>query len=87
MVPLALLSEVCGRPVRPEEAEKMMSLKGFVAEVDGLRVLASTGLPDGAAIVAAAPGDVGVYTRVGDWLGLFFKRVDRTIALVRDGVA
>lgn len=87
MVPLALLSEACGQTVRPEEAEKMMSVQGFVTEVNGLRVLASTGLPDDAAIVAAPPGELGCYTRVGDWLGVFLKSVDRTMALVRDGVA
>lgn len=79
IVSLSLAVSVCG--ITEEEATKAMESRGFAAEVTGLRVLLAA-LPLGTAIVAADPALVGVYTRVGDHLGVLLQRADRAIVAV-----
>lgn len=53
------------------------------ASVEGVQVVTSPSLPEGSALVAASPPALGVYTRVGDHLGLQFYNVPRTLMVVR----
>lgn len=78
-----LLEEACGAPLSVEDAEKLMMVQGYVAEVGELKVLAAD-LPSGAAMVTTSPSLFGVYSRVDDRLGLLLKRVDRAVVLVTD---
>jgi hypothetical protein len=58
----------------------------IVGELEGMLVLSST-LPVGMALLTAHPASVGVYTRVGDHLGLQLTGVNHTVAVVRaDGL-
>ena len=79
------LSNVLGSDFHPDAARSAMAMQGFVAVVDGMQVLLSD-LPDGSAFVTGHPTGTGVYTRVGDHIGMLFQRVDRAIMVVR-GVA
>jgi len=83
VVPYSLLAEVCGKDLSEEEAEHLTLAKGYVTEVNGIRVIsARQALPTGAAILAALPDLVGRYTRIYDHLALTFHRADRALILV-----
>lgn len=56
--------------------------EGQVSYNKGMQVLVAP-LPEGCAIVAAPPPSLGVYTRVGDYLGLQLMAVDQRLLLVR----
>ncbi len=75
------LSAIVGNTFDLEEIRRMMALRGFVAVVDGMQVVLSD-LPSGFALVTAAPTRVGVYTRVGDHVGLLMQRINRSLAVV-----
>jgi len=64
-----------------EDADKLMMFKGYVAEVEGVKALAS-GLSAGKAILMASPSQVGDYVRVGDYLGILICQADRSLVLV-----
>lgn len=64
-----------------KEAQARMDRFGAAYEVGDVRVLIG-GLPEGSAIVAAAPSSVGVYCRSSDALGLLIQGVGRTILAV-----
>jgi hypothetical protein len=76
----ALLHEVAGGGLSPENIEKLMAFQGHFVEVDGLKVLAG-GLPRGA-LLTAPLSETGFYVRTGDWLSVFVQRADRSILLV-----
>lgn len=82
----SFLEDACGKPVTLKEAEELMMAQGYVAESEGVRVLAAD-LPEGSAILAAAPAIVGVYVRTDNWLGVLVRRIDRALVLVGDEVA
>jgi hypothetical protein len=86
VIPEQTLRDVCGPDCDLEAARRSMAVQGHVAVVDGIRVLLSN-LPGGAALVCAAPEVVGLYTRVGDHLGVLVQRVDRAIMVVRHDMA
>ncbi len=67
-------------------ARSAMGIQGFVTVVDDMQVLLS-GLPEGFALVAAAPSILGLYTRVGDHVGILLQRVNRSIMVVQPHVA
>lgn len=67
-------------------ARRAMALQGHVTVVDGMQLLLSD-LTGNTAFVAASPSAVGVYTRVGDHVGMLLQRVDRSIMVVRPNVA
>jgi hypothetical protein len=56
--------------------------EGDTASVQGLQVVTGS-LPQGCALVAASPAALGVYTRVGDHLGLQLYSVSKTLMVVR----
>jgi len=56
--------------------------EGESVSIQGLQVVVGP-LPQGCALVAASPPALGVYTRVGDYLGLQFYNVPRTLMVVR----
>lgn len=76
----SLLRDVCGQEDLAE-AQRAMASRGSIAVVGDLQVLLSE-LPAGSAIVTASPLLTGLYTRVGDHLGILAQRVDRSIVLV-----
>jgi len=55
---------------------------GRVTVMDGMQVVTSP-LPEGSAIVATLPAALGVYTRVGDHLGLQLYNLQQTLMVVR----
>lgn len=77
-----LLKDACGKSVSISDAEKMMQTQGFVAEINGTRVLVSAHLAGYAALLTTAPSLVGVYTRADDCLSVLIHRADRSIVLV-----
>jgi hypothetical protein len=81
VVPYSMLREV-GVDVGQEEAENLMLAQGCIAEVEGLRVITSTVLSPGSAVLSAAPALVGTCVRVDDRLGLLIRQANRSIALV-----
>lgn len=58
-------------------------LDGLAGTVGGMQVFV-TDLPRGAGLVAVAPDQLGIYTRVLDHLGLLFQRVDQNLVVVCD---
>jgi hypothetical protein len=58
----------------------------YVGDFGEVRVLNSK-LPSGSALISTRPSDFGVYTRVGDHLGIQLFNVQQTVALVKDGLA
>ncbi len=77
------LKKICGTSLDLDEIDKMMAIKGFVSEVDGLRVLV-TDLPRNQSMLISEPSLAGVCTRVGNHLGVLVRRADQTIALVEE---
>jgi hypothetical protein len=77
----SVLAEATGKNLSEEDVDKLMRYQGFVAEVDGVRILASD-LPDGKAILAAIPSQVGLYVRSGDYLGVLICRANLSLVLV-----
>lgn len=83
----SLIQSICGDGFTPEQVSTLMSIQGHVAIVDGMQVLAGD-LPRDSALVTVEPADLGVYTRVGDYLGLQLFDVRQTIVMVKpNGVA
>lgn len=80
------LARVLGADFNLETARQSMATQGYVTVVDGMQVLLSD-LSDGSALVAGPPPALGIYTRVGDHLGLLLQRVDRVVMVVRSDVA
>lgn len=83
-----VVSEKCLPEISPdlviEDAQKMMGHQGYVTKIEDVQVLIAD-IPVEKALVAAAPSLVGVYTRVGDYLGVLLLRADRSIvAVTRD---
>lgn len=85
VIPFEVVKETCGEDFTPETAEQAMAYRGYLAEVGTMRVLVAP-LPKGSAILTAAPALVGVYTRVGDYLGLQLCNVRQNIVVVRNDV-
>lgn len=52
-----------------------------VGDIEGVRVLCSK-LPIRTALLFSDPASVGVYTRIGDYLGILLFGVDQTISVV-----
>lgn len=88
IVSTPFLEEACGKALSVEDAEKLMLVQGYVAEVEGVKVLASD-LPDGKALLVTSRALMGVYVRSEDHLSILLRRVDRSLVLVREdgGVA
>jgi hypothetical protein len=86
VAPLSLLKEACGVAVGEDEAENLMLAQGHIAEVDGVRLVTTTALPQGAALLAAAPAIVGTYFRVDDCLGVMIRQANRSLVLVGDAL-
>jgi hypothetical protein len=57
--------------------------EGKVTLVDGLHVIVAP-LPQDSAIVTAAPTVLGVYTRVGDHIGLQLYNVQQTLMVIKN---
>lgn len=83
VVPYSMLRAV-GVDVSLEEAENLMLAQGCVAEVEGLRVITSTVLSSGSAVLSTAPALVGTCVRVDDRLGVLIRQANRSIVLVGD---
>jgi hypothetical protein len=82
----SLISSICGEGFTPEQVATLMKVQGHVAIVNGIQVLAGE-LPENSAIVSVEPASLGVYTRVGDYLGLQLFDVRQTLVVVRpDGM-
>ncbi len=77
----SLLPSICGPDYDLASVRRLMAAQGFVTMVDGMQVLLGD-LPEGAALVAAAPAGVGYYTRIGDHLGVLVQRVNRALMVV-----
>lgn len=86
IVPEAIIPDICGPDYDPAWTEQLMMRQGFITVVDEMKVVAAD-LSDGAALVIASPGVSGLYTRVGDYLGVMVQRADRAWMVVGDGVA
>ena len=86
VVPESVLPDICDASFDPEWAAQMMKAQGYVATVDNMQVMTAD-LPPGAALVCLDPKLTGLYTRVGDYLGIMIQRADRAIMVVGDGVA
>ena len=80
------VSTIMGPGFDLDAARRAMGLQGFVTVVNGMQLLLSD-LTGDQAFVAGAPASVGIYTRVGDHLGLLLQRVNRVIMVVRPDVA
>lgn len=76
IIPLSLAETIC-----PEANIQ----EGKVCVIGELNVLVAD-FADGEALVATSPPRVGVYTRVGDYLGLQLYNVAQTMMVVRDGL-
>ena len=79
----AMVERLLGPSHSIDTARQTMSVQGFVAVVDGMQLLLAD-LPSNMAFVAAHPASVGIYTRVGDHLGVLLQRVNKSLLVVRD---
>jgi hypothetical protein len=80
--PMAL-KKICGSTLDLDEIDKIMALKGYVSEVEGLKVLVSD-LSSNRSVLVTEPVLAGNCTRVGNHLGVLVRRADQTIALVEE---
>lgn len=78
----SLVTSICGDGFTAEQVSTLMRVQGHVAVVDGMQVLTGP-LPQDSALVVVQPADLGVYTRVGDYLGIQLFDVRHAVALVR----
>lgn len=79
----SLVAKMLGDAYPLDQVRALMGLQGYLAIVEGRQVLAHASIPQGCAIVTASPQALGVYTRVGDYLGLQLLNVRQTILTVR----
>lgn len=86
IVPESVLPDICGPQYDAAQTAGRMMRQGYVAVVDKMKVLPAD-LSPGSALVLAAPSFFGLYTRVGDYLGVMIQRADRSVMVVGDGVA
>jgi len=77
----SLVASVCGEGFTPKQVTALMHTQGHVATINGMTILAGP-LPEKSALVVASPEELGVYTRVGDYLGLQLFDVRRTVVVV-----
>lgn len=83
VIPFRDLKAVVGTDLSEEEASRVTLVKGFVAEVKGLRILVDyDALPEGSAILTTVPTLVGHYTRIYDRMGATIFRANRSVVLV-----
>jgi hypothetical protein len=85
MVSAEKIPDICGPDYDSAVVEQLMMTQGYVTVVNGIKVLPAELSPD-AAVVTASPEMLGLYTRVGDFLGIMLQRVNRSIMVVGDGV-
>lgn len=74
-------ADIVGSDGESNDLERLAMVQGHVADLEGVQVLLAD-LPKGAAMVTAAPSLLGVYTRVGDHLGVLIQNADSTIRVV-----
>ena len=79
VVPYGLVEKVSS--LTRAESDRLMALQGYIS--CGEQQVLVADLPEGHAIIAAAPPLLGFYTRIDDCLGLLLTRVDQTLFLVR----
>ena len=79
VVPYGLVERVSS--LTHEEADQLMTMQGYISKGDQQILVAD--LPEGHAILTAAPALLGYYTRVDIQLGVLFTRADESIFLVR----
>ncbi len=78
-----LIGEVLGpRHYPPRQVEALMKLQGYLAMVDGRQVLMGA-LPPRSALLLSEPLALGVYTRVGDYMGLQLYNVQDNALAIR----
>lgn len=70
-----------GTPDEVVKLKRLAAIQGYITEVDAIRTLVAD-LPKGCALLTAVPAKLGVYTRVGNYLGVLFLRVDLSMVLV-----
>lgn len=80
------LRKIVGPTYDSEVFRKSMSQQGSVTVVEGMQVLLAD-LPEDTALVSTSPADLGMYTRIRDYVGLLLQHVDRAIMVVERGVA
>lgn len=85
VIPYSLVHEASGQALNREEADNLMFAQGYIAEVNGVQILAAD-LPERKSLMVASPALAGFYTRVDDRLGVLLTRVNRTLFLI-DGMA
>ena len=61
-----------------EDAQQAMLAKNEVCRINGTVVLLAD-LPEGAALVATLPSLVGLYTRVGDYVGVLIQQAHQSV--------
>lgn len=64
-----------------EELDNLMAEQGYVAEFEGVKVLAAD-IPKGAGLLTASPSLAGFYTRIDDRLGVLLTRIDTAFQVV-----
>lgn len=83
VVPYGLVERVSS--LTRAEADQLMTAQGYISKGDQQILVAD--LPEGHAMLTAAPALLGFYTRVDIQLGLMLTRVDESVFLVRGEAA
>lgn len=87
LVSRAKVSKIGGEQLAEEDVAKIILGQGHLTEVEGVRVL-PVSIPEEWMLLATAAPLVGFYTRVDNYLGLLFQRINQTVVLIReDGLA
>lgn len=79
VVPYGLVERVSS--LTRAEADRLMTGQGYISKGDQQILVAD--LPDGHAMLTAAPALLGFYTRVDIQLGILLTRADQSVFLVR----
>jgi hypothetical protein len=85
VVPYNMVAEFKGEGFDQAEVDKLMAMDGRIGVIDGLNLIAIPSFPDYVkcrAAVLAKPVQLGSFTRMGDFLGVFIHNADRTVLLV-----
>lgn len=78
---IASRQDIGASDAEEKKFERLALLQGHIAELDNLQVLLSD-LPKGSAMVTVSPALLGIYTRVGDYLGVLIQKADQFIQVV-----
>ncbi len=83
VLPYSMVGDALGSAFDKESIQKAMATKGRLTVLGGAAVRVVESMPDGCALIVTGAPLVGHYTRVGDYVGVLLRGIDKSIVLVK----